>query len=720
MNTTIKVTGMSCASCSSRIERTLMKIDGVESVNVNLAAGIASVSYSGAVTDSFIMEKIRELNFGAEPLEKVDPEKDKKDAQKREKRQLISLIVSVVLTLPLIAGMVLNWLGIHNSFVMILHNRYFQLILATPVQFIIGFPFYKGSYHSLKSKSPNMDVLIALGTSAAYFFSIYNIIGGSVSGMNGLYFESSMTIITLILLGKYLETKAKSKTSSAVDKLLDLQVKNAHLYVDGEITDICVDNVKKGDILVVRPGETIPLDGEIIYGSSDINEAMLTGESTAVFKESGASVYGGTLNISGGFRLKVTASKDETALSNIIRLVRDAQGNKAPIQRLADKISAVFVPAILIIAILTFVLWLVFTGDITRAVINAVSALVIACPCSLGLATPTAIMVGTGLGAENGILIKGGEELENTSKTDTVIFDKTGTITEGKPVVTGFYAFDCDENKLISAAAAAESLSEHPLGTAIYNYAAEKNMALPEVSEFTAYAGKGISASVGGERLILGNKRLMDELGIPSCGYAEKPDKTTIYAASSRILGVFEIADTVKKTSAEAVSRIADMGIDIVMITGDNDAVANSIAREVGIKTVISEVLPGGKADEIKKLQSNGKKCAMVGDGINDAPALAQAEVGIAMGNGADIAIEASSITIPGGDLLLVPASIKLSKLTMRKIRQNLFWAFIYNSIGVPFAALGFLSPVIAGGAMALSSVSVVSNSLLLKRKKIK
>ncbi len=719
MEKSIKITGMRCAGCSSNVERTVSSIDGVTSVSVNLATGTAHVVYEGAVTDVFIMEKIKSLGFDAVPLEEVNLENEKEKERRAGKRRLISLIVSAILTFPLIMGMIFHWANIHNF--AFLHNQYFQLVLATPVQFVIAIPFYKGAFKSLKGKSPNMDVLVSLGTLTAYFYSLYNVLSGNVSGMDGLYFESSMTIITLILLGKYLEEKAKAKTSSAIDKLLSLKAKEAHLYKDGEIIEVLVDAVKVGDILLVKPGEKIPLDGKIIFGETDIDESMLTGESLPVFKGVGDKVYGGTQNVSGAFRIEVIATGEDTALSHIIKLVRDAQGNKAPIQRLADKISAVFVPAILIIALLTLILWLIFSGDISRSIINAVSVLVIACPCSLGLATPTAIMVGTGLGAENGILIKGGEELERASHIDTIVFDKTGTITKGKPSVRAVLCFSGNEDDLITLSASAEKLSEHPLGEAIVAFAQSKGLSLSEAENFTAHQGKGISASVSGKNLIIGNSRLMEENSVDLSSYSQKEGVTTIYVSENgALIGLFEIADAVKETSKEAVKKLNDMGIETIMITGDNHLVAKAIADEVGIKTVIAEVLPGGKAEEIKKLKAQNKFIAMVGDGINDAPALAEANIGIAMGGGADIAIEASNITVPGGDLLLIPATIRLSKLTMRKIKQNLFWAFIYNSIGIPFAALGFLNPIIAGGAMALSSVSVVSNSLLLKRNNIK
>ncbi|MBE7011476.1 MAG: cadmium-translocating P-type ATPase [Ruminococcaceae bacterium] len=718
MKVFLKISGMHCAACSGRVERNISKIEGIEAVSVNLATGIASFSCAENSQLDAVIEKVRDLGFGAELLENLDPEKEKKASVKRQRLRLISLVSSAILTMPLIMGMFLHWFGFHGF--EILHNGYFQLILATPVQFIIAFPFYRGAFRSIKAKSPDMDVLIALGTGTAYFYSLYNVLIGNTDGMDGLYFESSMTIITLILLGKYLEDKAKAKTSSAVDRLLDLQVKDAHLYLDGEIRDVSVDSIKKGDILLVRPGETIPLDGKVVFGSSDVNEAMLTGESMPVFKEENDLVCGGTINISGAFRFEVTATGDETALSGIIRLVRDAQGNKAPIQRLADKISAVFVPAILIIAVLTFTLWYIFSGDIARSVINAVSVLVIACPCSLGLATPTAIMVGTGLGAENGILIKGGKELENTGKVSTVVMDKTGTITSGKPQVSNFFT-TIDEGEFLAISASAEQNSEHPLGVSIVEYAEKSGATIPLATDFLSYSGKGVLATVNHKKLLLGNSRLMVENGIDISSVPKNSEATIVYVASENsLIGYFEIKDMIKPTSKESVLKLSDMGIDVVMITGDSTAVANAVAENVGISRVIAEVLPGGKADEIKKLQSEGEVIAMVGDGINDAPALAQSDIGIAMGTGADIAIEASSITIPGGDLLSVPASIKLSKLTMRKIRQNLFWAFIYNSICIPFAALGFLSPIIAGAAMAMSSVSVVSNSLLLKRKKIK
>ena len=683
MKASVKITGMHCAACSGRIERNLLKIEGIEAVSVNLATGTASFYFRDNQALNSAIEKIRDLGFGAELLENIDPEKEKKEAARQQKFRLISLVFSAILTFPLILGMFLHWTGFHG--LGFIHNPYFQIAVATPVQFIVALPFYKGAFRSVKAKSPDMDVLIVLGTSTAYFFSLYNVLSGNYNGMEGLYFESSMTIITLILMGKYLEDKAKAKTSSAVDKLLDLQVREAHLYIDGEIKDIPAEQVRKGDILLVRPGETIPLDGKIIYGSSDINESLLTGESLPVFKEIGDEIFGGTLNLSGAFRLRVTATGDDTALSGIIRLVRDAQGNKAPIQRLADKISSIFVPTILVIALLTFVFWFVFTNDLTRAIINAVSALVIACPCSLGLATPTAIMVGTGLGAENGILIKGGEELEKAGKVNVVILDKTGTVTEGKPTVSNIITA-LDEKEFITLSASAEQNSEHPLGKAICEYANKLGLIPLESENFVSFSGKGISATVNEKKLIIGNKRLMNENDIDISSAIETSEGTLVYVAESgRLIGIFEIRDAIKPTSEEAVSRLTQMGIKVVMITGDNRDVADAVAKNTGIKSVIADVLPGRKADEVKKFQQLGMTVAMVGDGINDAPALAQADVGISMGGGADIAIEASSITIPGGDLISVPAAISLSRLTMRKIKQNLFWAFIYNSIGVPF-----------------------------------
>lgn len=719
-HTELKISGMTCAACSGRIERVLSKADGVSAVNVNLTTEIASVDFDDNVlTQNDIIAKIQKLGFGAEEYDENKEEKDTKE----DKKILYSFIVSAFLTFPLILGMFLNWFGVHIHF---LHNPWFQLIISTPVQFVIGWRFYKHGFLAAKAKSPNMDVLIALGTSAAYFFSLYNVFTGKITpgSMEGLYFESSMTVITLILLGKYMEARAKNKTSDAIRKLMELQPETATIIVDGKEKTVTIGEVEHGDIILVRPGERIPVDGVIIEGGSSVDESALTGESLPADKSLGDNVFCATINKSGAFKMEAAKIGKDTALSQIIRMVKAAQGHKAPIQKTADKVSAVFVPAILVIALLTFVAWVSNLRSIETALINAVSVLVIACPCSLGLATPTAIMVGTGLGAENGILIKGGEYLETAHKISTVIFDKTGTITKGEPEVTDIIMLDnsdMKEEEVIDIAAAAESLSEHPLGTAI----AQLSNTPKQIENFKAVTGKGIVASLSETPIAIGTRELMAYNNCPVSTNAEaiaseleNQGKTAMFVLiGDRIRSIIAVADTIKKESKAAIEELNKLGIDVCMITGDNHRTAMAIANSVGITTVFADAKPENKSDYIKKLQAEGRICAMVGDGINDAPALATADIGIAMSNGTDIAMEAADITLMQGNPALVASAIKLSGYTMKKIKQNLFWAFIYNSIGVPFAALGFLNPVIAGAAMAFSSVSVVTNSLLLKRK---
>nr|WP_277352308.1 copper-translocating P-type ATPase [Caloranaerobacter azorensis] len=603
----------------------------------------------------------------------------------------------------------------------ILDNGYLQLALATLVQFIIGYRFYKGAYHSLKGGGANMDVLVALGTSAAYFYSLYNLI----SGVKEYYFEASAVIITLILLGKMLEAIAKGRTSEAIKKLMNLQAKTARVIRDGKELDIPVEQVVVGDIVVVRPGEKIPVDGIVIEGNSSVDESMLTGESIPVDKKEGDEVIGATINKHGTFKFKATKIGRDTVLSQIIKLVEEAQGSKAPIQRLADKVAGIFVPTVIGIAILTFAIWYFVEGDFTNALINAVAVLVIACPCALGLATPTAIMVGTGKGAENGILIKGGEYLERAHQIDTLIFDKTGTITKGEPEVTDIISFNKSKEDILKFAAIAEKASEHPLGQAIVKKGEESGIKLTDSEKFNAIPGHGIFAVIEGKEVYLGNRKLMKDKNIniedieDEIVNLESQGKTAmILSINGRAEGIIAVADTVKEHSREAIKQLKSMGIEVYMITGDNERTANAIAREVGIENVIAEVLPEHKAQEVQKLKAQGKKVGMVGDGINDAPALVKADIGFAIGTGTDVAIEAADITLMKGDLRDIVLAIRLSRRTMRTIKQNLFWAFFYNSIGIPLAALGFLNPMIAGAAMAFSSVSVVSNSLRLKRFK--
>ncbi len=715
----LKIGGMTCAACSGRIERVLSKLEGIESVTVNLTAGMASVHFhEESLTLDAIVEKITKLGFEAEPYDEAAVS----DTEETENRRLKwSLFCSAVLTAPLLFGMLLSWFGVP---VHALHNPWLQLILATPVQFIIGWRFYKHGFLAIKALSPNMDVLIALGTGSAYFYSLYNVLSGNIiaGSMEGLYFESSMTIITLILLGKYMESHAKAKTTDAISKLIALQPQTATLWEDGVGKIIPLSEVESGNILLVRPGEKIPVDGVIVDGFTSIDESMLTGESMPRDKETGDTVFCASINLSGSFRMRADRIGRDTTLSQIIKLVRSAQGVKAPIQKVADKVSAIFVPSILLIAAITFVAWYFLTKDIESALTNAIAVLVIACPCSLGLATPTAIMVGTGLGAEHGILIKGGEYLETTHKINAVVFDKTGTITKGEPSLTDVIAVGCDRTVLLSSVSAAELQSEHPLAKAIADATATEGIAIPTAQDFRSITGKGVSGTVAGSLWLIGTRTLLKENGIDTAPWEaqaaalEEMGKTVMFAGcDGAFMGMLAVADTIKSTAAGTVSQLKDMGISVYMLTGDNAKTATAIAKESGIDHVFAEVLPNNKARKVRELQENGMCVAMVGDGINDAPALATADIGFAMGKGTDIAIESADITLMREDLALVPSAIRLSKKTMQKIRQNLFWAFLYNSIGIPFAALGFLSPILAGAAMAFSSVSVVSNSLLLK-----
>ena len=715
----LKIGGMTCAACSGRIERVLAKTDGIKGVGVNLTTATAIVTYDpDNISFSEITDKIVKLGFEAE----LFSEDDTVDSAEAEMKNLkISLTFSAILTIPLVFGMVLSWFGIHIHF---LHNPWFQLIVATPVQFIIGWRFYKHGFLAIKAMSPNMDVLIALGTGAAYFFSLYNTLTGRTNpnSMVGLYFESSMTIITLILFGKYLEARAGAKTSDAISRLIAMQPKTANLIKDSKEITISLAEIEPNDILIVRPGEKIPVDGEIVKGNSSIDESMLTGESIPADKSAGENVFCGTINLSGTFYMKALKIGKDTTLSQIIRLVRNAQGVKAPIQKVADKVSAVFVPSILIIAAISFTGWLIAGRGFTTALLNAVSVLVIACPCSLGLATPTAIMVGTGIGASHGILIKGGEYLETAHKITAVVLDKTGTVTKGIPSVTDVISPSGTEFP-ISYVYAIEKLSEHPLAKAICKYAEEKISSKPEISEFVSETGMGVSAKSDGKTWFIGTRNLMTENEIDFSMFEENAamlegnGKTVMFVGCDHeIMGIIAVSDVIKETSKEAVRQLKDLGCAVYMLTGDNQATAEYIAEKAEIANVFAGVLPDNKSKKIAELKSSGHITAMAGDGINDAPALATADIGIAMGNGTDVAIESAHITLMRNDLTLISASIRLSKKTMQKIKQNLFWAFIYNSVGIPIAAFGLLNPMLAGAAMAFSSVSVVANSLLLKR----
>lgn len=723
----LNISGMTCASCSTKIERKLSKTEGVLKAAVNLATNKATLEYEPAkLKVSDLIKVVENLGYGAKPVEATNQDREKEEREREIRRLRRELVFSAILSSPLILAMLLSLFGINIPF---LHDWRFQLALATPVQFLIGFRFYRNSYYALRAKSPNMDVLVAMGTSAAYFYSVYNSfyqkpMPGTM--MKDLYFEAAAVIITLILLGKYLEAVAKGKTSEAIKKLMGLQAKTARVIRDGVEMDIPVEEVEVNEIIVVRPGEKIPVDGEIVDGNSAVDESMLTGESLPVEKQVGNEVIGSTINKFGTFKFRATKIGKETVLSQIIKMVEEAQGSKAPIQKIADQVSGVFVPVVLGVAALTFIVWYFGDYNLTKGIISAVSVLVIACPCALGLATPTAIMVGTGKGAEQGILIKGGEHLETAYKINTVVLDKTGTITKGQPEVTDIIPLTgLDRKELLRMTAIAEKKSEHPLGVAVFETAKRELGEISDPEKFTAIPGRGVKALVEGKEVLVGTRKLMAEQGLDPTDYEsrlgelEDQGKTAMLMASDHeLVALIAVADVIKDTSAEAIRQLTGLGIEVFMITGDNRRTARAIAEQVGINNVLAEVLPENKAEEVEKLRSQGKVVAMVGDGINDAPALATADIGMAIGTGTDIAMEAADITLMRGDLRSIVTAIRLSRKTMSKIKQNLFWAFIYNTVGIPFAAFGMLNPVIAGATMAFSSVSVVTNSLSLKRFK--
>ncbi len=727
----LDIKGMTCASCVAHVEKGIQKLDGIDLASVNLATEKATVSFDPESVDAdAIIQAVIASGYGAGLVTEETASEAEKAKRKEEKILRNKIILSSFLSAPLLMAM---FAGIFQiSPLMFLHNPWLQLVLATPVQFYVGRHFYKTAWKTLLAGSPGMDVLVVLGTSSAYFFSIFNGFFAFRTGVDstGLYFEASAIIITLVLLGKYMEARAKGKTSEAIRKLMDLQPKNARVERNGEILTLPVSDVVPGDILQIRPGDRIPVDGEILSGTTAVDESMITGESLPVEKKAGDSVVSGTVNSYGSIRYKAVHTGKDSFLARIISVVEEAQGSKAPIQKLADRVAAVFVPTVLLIAVVTFLVWWLMAGSISSAVVASVAVLVIACPCALGLATPTAIMVGTGKGAERGILIKNGEVLQLAGKLNAVVLDKTGTLTLGRPEVQGVYPLNgMSEDDILELAATLEQHSEHPLARAVTDYAEDRNIKLSHSDSFTAVPGKGIRGTIDGEEYLIGTVSFLEENRVDS-GSAEvlkvsleEKGHTVVLLAelkgSKRILGMISIADTLKETSPAGVAALKNMGLEVFMITGDNERTARAIAEQAGIENVLAEVLPERKAEEVRKLQEKGYTVAMAGDGINDAPALAMADVGIAMGQGTDIAMESADITLMRGDLQDIPGAILLSRKTMAKIKQNLFWAFFYNSIGIPFAAMGFLNPIIAGAAMAFSSVSVVTNSLSLKRVKI-
>ncbi|MBG9791730.1 ATPase P [Paenibacillus dendritiformis] len=725
----VDIEGMTCAACATRIEKGLKRLPGVDSANVNLAAESARITFTGLRPED-LLRKIEQLGY------KGKVKTGEAGAEAAPNRTAVrlrnSFIVSAILSVPLLWSMAghfsfTSWIWVPEWFM----NPWVQMILAAPVQFIIGARFYSGAYKALRNGSANMDVLVALGTSAAYFYSVYLVWEWVRGGSHhpDMYFETSAVLITLILLGKWFEAAAKGRSSQAIRALIGLRAKTATVIRDGIEQEVPVDDVQVGDRVIVRPGSKIPVDGIVIDGTSTVDESMLTGESVPVEKQPGDRVYGATVNAQGAFTMEATQVGAETALAQIIRIVEEAQGSKAPIQRIADKISGVFVPIVVGIAVIVFGLWYfaIAPGNFGEALEKLIAVLVIACPCALGLATPTSIMAGTGRAAEYGILFRGGEQLEGAYRVQTVVLDKTGTVTEGEPSLTDFIVIDPErEQELAIWVAAAERRSEHPLAQAIVKGLDARGLAAITPESFQAEPGFGIMARVDGHEIVIGTRNLLRKQGIDAAEAEAELQRLEIegktamlFAVDGRWEGIVAVADQVKASSKAAISRLHGMGIRVVMMTGDNERTARAIAAQVGLDDVFAEVLPEQKAQHVRELQQNGAVVAMVGDGINDAPALAAADIGFAIGTGTDVAMETAGVTLMRGDLNGIADAMEMSRRTMRNIKQNLFWALVYNSLGIPVAAAGLLAPWLAGAAMAFSSVSVVLNALRLQRVKL-
>ena len=713
----LDISGMTCASCAGRVEKALARVPGVKSASVNLATERAHIELLGQVDPGLLINAVTQAGYGASLHQSEKTTED--DQQKRLHRERWALTLAIVLALPLVLPMLLAPFGVHWML-----PAWAQFVLATPVQFVLGARFYVAAWKAVKAGAGNMDLLVALGTSAGYGLSLYEWAIAEPGTMPHLYFEASAVVIALVLLGKYLESRAKRQTASAIRALEALRPERALRMVDGQEQDVAISDLRLNDLVLVKPGERFPVDGEVVEGQSHADEALISGESLPVPKQPGDKVTGGAINGEGRLVIKTLALGTETVLARIIRLVEDAQSAKAPIQKLVDKVSQVFVPVVLLIALATLLGWWLYGAPIETALINAVAVLVIACPCALGLATPTAIMAGTGVAARHGILIKDAEALERAHEVSAVVFDKTGTLTSGTPQIAHFSALDGDEARLLQAAGALQRGSEHPLAKAVLDACAARNLNVPDVTDSQSLTGRGIAGTLEGRRLALGNRRLLEETGLApgslgaSASAWETEGRTLSWlieqSPQPQVLGLFAFGDTLKTGALSAIQQLNARHISSHLLTGDNRGSAKVVAEALGISDVHAEVLPADKAATVTELKKTGV-VAMVGDGINDAPALAAADIGIAMGGGTDVAMHAAGITLMRGDPRLVPAALEISRKTYAKIRQNLFWAFIYNVIGIPLAAFGFLNPVLAGAAMAFSSVSVVSNALLLK-----